>query len=76
MRCAIYARVSTNDQHVENQLVELRQYVERRGWTGVEYVDEGVSGAKERRPALDHMLKAGKRRKFDVLLVFCDTCSR
>ncbi len=68
MTCAIYARVSTNDQHVENQLQELRQYVGRRGWTAVEYVDEGVSGAKERRPALDEMLRAAKRRKFDVLL--------
>ncbi|HXG70368.1 MAG TPA: recombinase family protein [Gemmatimonadaceae bacterium] len=70
MRCAIYARVSTSDQHVENQLRELRQYVERRGWTAVEYVDEGVSGAKERRPALDAMLKAAKRRRFDALVVW------
>ena len=51
MRAAIYARVSTTDQHVENQLTELREYVQRRGWTAVEYVDEGVSGAKDRRPA-------------------------
>ena len=70
MRCAIYARVSTLDQHVENQLTELRQYAERRGWTAVEYVDEGVSGAKERRPALDEMLKAAKRRRFDVVVVW------
>lgn len=70
MRCAIYARVSTLDQHVENQLTELRQYAERRGWTTVEYVDEGISGAKERRPALDAMLKAAKRRRFDVLVVW------
>jgi DNA invertase Pin-like site-specific DNA recombinase len=68
MRCAIYARVSTLDQHVENQLAELRQYVERRGWTAVEYVDRGVSGAKDRRPALDDLLKAGRRRRFDVLV--------
>ena len=68
MRCAIYARVSTLDQHVENQLQELRQYVERRGWTPVEYVDRGVSGAKDRRPALDDLLKAARRRRFDVLV--------
>lgn len=67
MRAAIYARVSTTDQHVENQLAELRQYVERRGWTVVEYVDKGVSGAKDRRPALDELLKAARRRRFDVL---------
>jgi DNA invertase Pin-like site-specific DNA recombinase len=40
------------------------------GWTPVEFVDQGVSGAKERRPALDEMLKAAKRRKFDVLVVW------
>ncbi len=68
MRSAIYARVSTTDQHVENQLAELRQYVERRDWTAVEYVDRGVSGAKDRRPALDEMLKAARRRRFDVLV--------
>jgi DNA invertase Pin-like site-specific DNA recombinase len=68
MRAAIYARVSTTDQHVENQLAELRQYVERRGWTAVEYVDRGVSGAKDRRPALDELLKAARRRRFDVLV--------
>jgi DNA invertase Pin-like site-specific DNA recombinase len=68
MRCAIYARVSTLDQHVENQITELRSYVERRGWTGVEYVDRGVSGAKDRRPALDELLMAARRRRFDVLV--------
>src|SRR5678816_963610 len=68
MRCAIYARVSTLDQHVENQLQELRQYVDRRRWTAVEYVDRGVSGAKDRRPALDELLKAARRRRFDVLV--------
>ena len=70
MRAAIYARVSTLDQHVENQLQELRTYCERRGWTATEFIDHGVSGAKERRPALDEMLKAAKRRKFDVLIVW------
>jgi DNA invertase Pin-like site-specific DNA recombinase len=68
MRSAIYARVSTLDQHVENQLQELRSYVERRGWTAVEFVDRGVSGAKDRRPALDDMLKAARQRRFDVLV--------
>jgi DNA invertase Pin-like site-specific DNA recombinase len=68
VRAAIYARVSTTEQRVENQLQELRRYCERRGWAGVEFVDHGVSGAKERRPALDEMLKAAKRRKFDVLV--------
>ena len=42
--------------------------MERRGWTAVEYVDRGVSGAKDRRPALDELLKAARRRRFDVLV--------
>ena len=68
MKAAIYARVSTVDQQPENQLVELRHYVEARGWTAVEYVDRGVSGAKDRRPALDQLLADAKRRRFDVLV--------
>ena len=68
MKAAIYARVSTFDQEPENQLQELRRYVAARGWTAVEYVDRGVSGAKDRRPALDQMIAEAKRRKLDVLV--------
>jgi DNA invertase Pin-like site-specific DNA recombinase len=68
VRAAIYARVSTLDQEPENQLQELRRYVEARGWTALEYVDRGVSGAKDRRPALDQLVTDGKRRPFDVLV--------
>src|SRR5437588_3474514 len=70
MRAAIYARVSTSDQTVDNQLLELRRYIEARGWTAVEYVDRGVSGAKDRRPALDQMVADAKRRKFDVVVAW------
>lgn len=48
MKAAIYARVSTFDQEPENQPVELRRYVEARGWTATAYVDKGVSGSKDR----------------------------
>jgi putative DNA-invertase from lambdoid prophage Rac len=68
MRAAIYARVSTVDQEPENQLQELRRYVEARGWSAVEYVDRGVSGAKDRRPPIDQLLTDAKRRRFDVLV--------
>jgi DNA invertase Pin-like site-specific DNA recombinase len=64
----VYARVSTTDQNPENQLAELRRYVAARGWTAVEYVDRGVSGAKDRRPALDQLLADAKRRRVDVLV--------
>ena len=67
-RAAIYARVSTLDQEPENQLQELRRYVQARGWTAEEYVDRGVSGAKDRRPALDTLVQDARRRRFDVLV--------
>jgi len=70
MRSAIYARVSTFDQEPENQLAEIRRYAEARGWTSVEYVDRGISGAKDRRPALDALLKDARRRRFDALVVW------
>ena len=60
--------MSTHDQDVENQLLELRRYVTARGWEAHEYVDEGVSGALDRRPALDELVRDAKRRRFDVLV--------
>jgi DNA invertase Pin-like site-specific DNA recombinase len=62
--------VSTLDQQPENQLAELRRYVAARGWTAVEYVDHGVSGAKDTRPALDRLVKDARRRKFDVVVTW------
>ena len=67
-RAAIYARVSTFDQTTENQVIELRRYAETRGWTAREYVDEGVSGSTDHRPALDKLLRDARRRRFDVLV--------
>src|SRR5450759_2529078 len=68
MKAAIYARVSTFDQEPENQLAEVRRYCEARGWTAVEYTDKGVSGAKDRRPALDQGISDARRRRFDVVV--------
>ena len=70
MRAAVYARVSTVDQEPENQLLELRRYVEARGWTGQEFVDHGVSGTKDRRPALDRLVVDARRRKVDTVVVW------
>ena len=48
-RAALYVRVSTDSQTVENQIRELSQVAERRGWQVVEvYRDAGISGAKGR----------------------------
>jgi len=68
-RAAIYARVSTFEQVPENQLTALRAFGTARGWAVTEFVDHGVSGAKERRPQLDAMLADVRRRKFDLVLV-------
>jgi DNA invertase Pin-like site-specific DNA recombinase len=72
-KAAIYVRVSTDKQTVENQLSSLRQIAERRGWEVVEeYRDTGISGVKGRdgRPGLDQMLKDAGRRRFDVIMAW------
>jgi DNA invertase Pin-like site-specific DNA recombinase len=58
-RIALYARVSTAEQHPEAQLNALREYARARGLeVAQEYVDHGVSGTRDRRPALDALLTA------------------
>lgn len=72
MRVALYARVSTknNGQNPETQLVALREYASNRGFEiAKEYVDLGVSGSKDRRPALDGMMKDARARKIDAVVV-------
>jgi DNA invertase Pin-like site-specific DNA recombinase len=69
-RVAIYARVSTGAQTVQNQLRELREIADRHGWlVAVEFSDNGVSGAKgrEQRPGLDKLLRAVARREVDLV---------
>ena len=71
MKCAIYCRVSTRDQSVEMQLVQLREYAQRRGWEiADEYIDEAVSGIKKRRPGLDRLMADCQQRLVDVVLVW------
>jgi DNA invertase Pin-like site-specific DNA recombinase len=69
-KAAIYARVSTPDQHVETQLYDLRKLAAQRGFEVVrEYCDRGVSTSKTRRPGLDAMMADARRGEFSVLLV-------
>ena len=73
MRAAVYARVSTSNhgQDPKVQLREIAEYCSRRGWTVMgEYVDVGISGAKEKRPELDRLLADAHRRRFDALVVW------
>jgi len=70
-RIAIYARVSTTDQSTDSQLLDLRRYVSERGWNIFkEYVDEGISGTKDSRPALNKLMNNARKRRFDVVLVW------
>jgi DNA invertase Pin-like site-specific DNA recombinase len=71
VKAVAYLRVSTADQSISLQMDGIRDYARARGFNLVEeYVDEGVSGAKARRPALDRLLADAHRRKFDVVLVW------
>jgi DNA invertase Pin-like site-specific DNA recombinase len=68
MRAALYLRVSTDSQDVANQRRELEAVAQRHGWevVGV-FSDQGVSGAKDRRPAFDRLRKGIMRKEFDVV---------
>ena len=72
-RVAIYARVSTTNhgQDVGMQTRELRQFAEARGWTVAgEYIDAGVSGAKDSRPELNRLMADAHKRRFDAVCVW------
>jgi DNA invertase Pin-like site-specific DNA recombinase len=69
-KAAIYARVSTADQHIESQTYDLIQLAQQKGLEVVkEYSDVGVSGTKARRPGLDALMADARQRKFSVVLV-------
>lgn len=70
MKVALYARVSTDKQDIQNQLPALRAYAQRQGHEIYqEYIDEAQSGAKESRPAFDAMLNDMRRCKFGAIIV-------
>jgi DNA invertase Pin-like site-specific DNA recombinase len=64
-------RVSTkgHGQTTDTQALALKEYAERRGFAVQEYRDEGVSGVKDRRPALDRLMADARTRTFDVVIV-------
>jgi len=70
MKAAIYARVSTADQTNAIQVRELKDYVERRGWTLAEVYQDRMSGAKASRPGLDQLMADARRRRFDAVVVW------
>ena len=70
MRAAIYARISTTDQHIDSQLYDLRELAKQRGFEIMhEYQDVGISGRKARRPGLDALMADARQKSFSVVLV-------
>src|ERR1039458_7338689 len=69
-RVALYVRVSTGEQNLDLQLDELTEYASFRKWGLVETYADKMSGAKDRRPALDRLMADAKRGKFDVVAVW------
>jgi DNA invertase Pin-like site-specific DNA recombinase len=72
MRAALYVRVSTKgSQNPDMQLQELKEFCKRRDWDcRHQYLDEGISGAKERRPGLDQLMADCRRRLVDAVVVY------
>src|SRR5262245_11395342 len=70
-RVALYARVSTLlNQTPEHQLIHLREVAKSRGFIVIEeFVDHGISGARESRPALNRLMKAALERRFDIVMI-------
>jgi len=70
-KVGIYARVSTQDQSTDSQLLDLRRYAADRGWAIYqEYTDNGISGSVDKRPALDSLMADASKRCFDSVLVW------
>jgi DNA invertase Pin-like site-specific DNA recombinase len=66
---ALYIRVSTKEQNTDSQLVPLQAYAQLRGFDEtLVYIDEGISGAKDRRPYLNELMKDARLRRFDTLI--------
>jgi DNA invertase Pin-like site-specific DNA recombinase len=69
-RAALYCRVSTADQSIDPQLIDLRQMASARGYEIVKTYSDIISGTKSKRPGLDALLSDARRRRFDVVVVW------
>ena len=69
-RVALYLRVSTADQNLETQLLDLRQLAAQRNLEIVARYEDRISGVRTRRPGLDGLMADARRGRFDVLLVW------
>lgn len=69
-KVAIYTRVSTQEQKTDLQLMDLREYVHKRGYETFHFYEDIISGAAKERKALDQLMDDAKKRKFDIVLVW------
>ena len=69
IRAALYARVSTSDQSLENQLPPLRNYVKARGWKKTHELTDQASGASNKRPGLERVFRLARARQIDAIVV-------
>ena len=69
-KVAIYTRVSTDEQKTDLQLMDLKEYVQRRRYEIFNFYEDIVSGATKERKALDLLMDDAKKRKFDIVLVW------
>ena len=66
---ALYCRISTGDQHLETQLLDLREMAKQRGCEIVREYTDVISGSKSKRPGLDQLMADARRHRFDIVLV-------
>src|SRR5690242_19298414 len=67
---ALYTRVSTDEQKTDLQLMDLKDYVKKRGYAIYMVYEDIVSGAAKERQALDQLMEDARKRKFDIVLVW------
>ncbi len=70
MKCAIYARVSTDSQDYSRQVEELKSYVARQGWECAEYLEKESAKTGSNRPVLTKLLADARLKKFEVVVVW------
>src|SRR4051794_11586259 len=69
-QAALYTRVSTDEQKTDLQLMDLKEYVRKRGYVIYNTYEDIISGAAKERKALDQLMDDAKKRKFDIVLVW------
>lgn len=69
-KVALYIRVSTDEQKTDLQLMDLKDYLQRRGYTLYDTYEDIISGKTKERKALDRLVSDARHRKFDIVLVW------